>query len=102
MADVTVGAKKRIALLTGVKKRLVFDPPIANIILKKIGAGTIAYMINAVETDMADIDEEEANTLDDNFPTRDLFKPSKIENIVMISDADVTIELDTEKAQRQI
>jgi len=99
MADVTVGNKKRIAVATGVKQRLVFEPPIDNLILKKIGSGTIAYMVNAIEADMADINEEEANSLTDDFATRDLYKPNGIRHLVIISDADVTLELDTEKTK---
>ena len=101
MADIAVGAKKRFSLTTSTKARLVFDPPVDFVILKKVGTGNLAYMVNAAETDMADIDEEEANLLSDEFPTRDLYKPAKIKYLVVLSDADITLELDTDKAQRQ-
>ena len=99
MADVTVGNKKRIALTSATKTRLVFNPPVDTVILKKIGSGSMAYMVNAEEADMADIDEEEANLLSDDFPTRDLYKPNKIRYIVVLSDANMTLELDTERTK---
>lgn len=100
MADLAVGAKKRIALTSGTKVRLVFTPPTDGIIIRKNDPGTIAYMVNAEEADMADINEEEANSLTDDFPTRDLYKPNKIKYLVVLSDAAITLELDTDKTTR--
>ena len=102
MADVAIVDQKRITLATGVKQRLVFSPATDNLILKKVGAGNIAYMVNAVEGDMADIDEVKANTLDDTFPTRDLYKRNKIKYLVVLSDADVVLEIDTDKSNKVV
>lgn len=104
MAVVVVGANKRFSLTADTTTTLQFstdnDISIDKLIMRKIGAGNCSYMVNAAEADLTAVPQADANTLTDAYPARDLYKPNGMYHIVVRSDADMVIELDTERVPK--
>jgi len=73
-----------------------------NMIIRKESTGILAYMVNAAEADLTDVAQVTANTLTDDFPSRDFYKPGNIYHLVLLADTNMIIELDTNRTPKRV
>jgi len=99
MAVVIIGSKKRFLIaantVTTLQINTIESVGVNNMSIRKESAGNLSYMVNAEEADLTTVLQDTANSLTDDFPSRDLYKPGKIYKLVVLADAEMTIELDT-------
>ena len=99
MATVIVGANKRFVLTADTTTTLQMSTDgkvgVNNMSIRKETAGNVSYMVNAEEAELTAVPQADANTLTDDFPSRDFYKPGKIYKLVVRADAEITVELDT-------
>jgi|LGOV01.1.fsa_nt_gb hypothetical protein len=106
MAIVVVEHVKRVLIAadttTTLQMRTSPTNGVDTLIIRKEADGNLSYIINGAEADLTGVPQADANTLTDDFPSRDLYKPGKIYHVIVRADAEMTIELDTERTPKRV